>query len=356
MSRRREDYKVLFGTCPDEQCHAKLFFPAYDKSIECTSCGQRHEKSTIQNVAEVTNPSIALHNILKNILLGNVKPKKGPDNVKVLGLSNYVCKLVSPILTSYGMSKKTGKAQLLTELGQPAVFDCGKILGDRAFLIEEDNLCITGYGRDKSGSLRYLSSTLDIIKDVNNNEERLVAIHADGDGHCLVHAVSRALVGRELFWHALRVNLMNHLQDNIEKYKELFKDFIDTNEWNDIVEECDPQFCPKDGEPLGLRNIHVFGLANVLRRPIILLDSVDGMQSSGDYSGKYYMACFDWLINIKLTNDGNHIVKFCRIKNLIGRHFRKTLQEHGTVCTETLICWNDLQKILKHTSFCFDTN
>jgi hypothetical protein len=70
-----------------------------------------------------------------------------------------------------------------------------------------------------------------------------------GDGHCLVHAVSRALVGRELFWHALRVNLMNHLQDNIEKYKELFKDFIDTNEWNDIVEECDPQFCPKDGEP-----------------------------------------------------------------------------------------------------------
>ena len=105
MSRKKEDYKVLCGTCPDEQCHAKLFFPAYDKSIECTSCGQRHEKSTLQNIAEVTNPSVALHNILKNILLGNVKPKKGPDNVKVLGLSNYVCKLVSPILTSYGMCK-----------------------------------------------------------------------------------------------------------------------------------------------------------------------------------------------------------------------------------------------------------
>jgi hypothetical protein len=113
---------------------------------------------------------------------------------------------------------------------------------------------------------------------------------------------------------------MNHLQDNIEKYKELFKDFIDTNEWNDIVEECDPQFCPKDGEPLGLRNIHVFGLANVLRRPIILLDSVDGMQSSGDYSGKYYMACFDWLINIKLTN---HIGKFCRIKIFDRQTFQK---------------------------------
>lgn len=289
LSRRREDYKVLCGTCPDEQCRAKLFFPAYDKSIECTSCGQRHEKSTLQNIAEVTNPSVALHNILKNILLGNVKPKKGPDNVKVLGLSNYVCKLVSPILTRYGMCKKTGKAQLLTELGQPPVFDCGKILGDRAFVIDEENLSITGYGRDKSGSLKYLSGTLDVIKDVNDGEERLVAIHADGDGHCLVHAVSRALVGRELFWHALRVNLMNHFTENLDKYKDLFKDFVDRDEWNDIIQECHPEFCPRDGEPLGLRNIHVFGLANVLRRPIILLDSIEGMQSSGDYSGKLNM-------------------------------------------------------------------
>ncbi|XP_052065392.1 deubiquitinating protein VCPIP1-like [Mytilus californianus] len=287
ISRRREDYKVLCGTCPDEQCRAKLFFPAYDKSIECTSCGQRHEKSTLQNIAEVTNPSVALHNILKNILLGNVKPKKGADNVKVLGLSNYVCKLVSPILTRYGMCKKTGKAQLLTELGQPPVFDCGKILGDRAFVIDEENLSITGYGRDKSGSLKYLSGTLDVIKDVNDGEERLVAIHADGDGHCLVHAVSRALVGRELFWHALRVNLMNHFNENLDRYKDLFKDFVDRDEWNDIIQECHPEFCPRDGEPLGLRNIHVFGLANVLRRPIILLDSIEGMQSSGDYSAVF---------------------------------------------------------------------
>ena len=34
----------------------------------------------------------------------------------------------------------------------------------------------------------------------------IVHIHV-GDGHCLVHAVSRCLVGRELFWHALRVNM-----------------------------------------------------------------------------------------------------------------------------------------------------
>lgn len=284
--RSEDSYKVLCGTCPDEQCHAKLFFPAYDKSVECTSCGQRHEKSSLLNIAEVTNPSVALHNILKNILLGNVKPKKGPDNVKVLGLSNYVCKLISPILTHYGMDKKTGKAKLLTELSQTEIFDCGKILGDRAFIIEEENLDVVGYGRDRSGSTKYLADTLNVIKEINDGQECLVPIHADGDGHCLVHAISRSLVGRELFWHALRLNLMNHLKTNLEKYKDHFKDFVDSCEWEGIINECDPDFLPADGEPLGLRNIHVFGLANVLRRPIILLDSLSGIKSSADYSGK----------------------------------------------------------------------
>ena len=152
-------------------------------------------------------------------------------------------------------------------------------------MIEEENLDVIGYGRDRTGSNRYLADTLNAVKEVNNNEERLVPIHADGDGHCLVHAVSRALVGRELFWHGLRLNLMNHLKGNLPKYKELFKDYIDVDEWDDIIQECDPEFIPRDGEPLGLRNIHVFGLANVLRRPIILLDSLIGLQSPGDYSG-----------------------------------------------------------------------
>lgn len=289
VSRQKsnDDYKVLCGSCPDEQCRAKLFFPAYDKSVECTGCGKRHEQSSLQNIAEVTNPSVALHNILKNILLGNVKPKKGTDDVKVLGLSNYVCKSISPILTCYGMDKRTGKAKPLIELSQHEIFDCGKILGGRAFLIEEENLEVIGYGRDRSGSVKYLADILNEIRLYNNNEECLIPIHADGDGHCLVHAVSRALVGRELFWHALRLNLADHFKTNVDRYKEHFRDFIDTDEWDSIIEECDPDFIPCDGEPLGLRNIHVFGLANVLHRPVILLDSYKGMQSSGDYSGTF---------------------------------------------------------------------
>lgn len=52
--------------------------------------------------------------------------------------------------------------------------------------------------------------------------ESLVPLHVDGDGHCLVHAVSRALVGRELFWHPLRVGLKHHFITNIDKYKVIY--------------------------------------------------------------------------------------------------------------------------------------
>ena len=302
-----ETYRFLCGTCPDEECKARLYFPSYDKSIECTGCGQRHEKSLLHDVAEVTNPEVAIHNLLKTILLGNQKPKKGADNVKVLGLSNYVCKLISPILTYYGMDRKTGKARLLKDLGQDEVLNCGKILGNRAFRIEEENLKVNGYGQDRSGSLQYLADTLHDIAAFNNNENRLVPIHADGDGHCLVHAISRALVGRELFWHALRVNLGQHFRDNIEKYKQLFQNFVDCDEWDDIINECDPYYIPPEGEPIGLRNIHIFGLANILHRPIILLDSKSGMQSFGDYSGRQRFRNGSWI-----TEDNYHIYSAMR--------------------------------------------
>ena len=55
--------------------------------------------------------------------------------------------------------------------------------------------------------MHYLKETLDELSAFNGGKKCLVPIHADGDGHCLVHAISRCLVGRELFWHALRTNM-----------------------------------------------------------------------------------------------------------------------------------------------------
>lgn len=90
---------------------------------------------------QVTNPEVAVHNILKNILLGTIKPKRGPETVKVLGLSNYQCKMISPLLTRYGMDKQ-GQAKLLRDMSKRDMFDCS-VLGDRTFLIQPDMI-----GRD----------------------------------------------------------------------------------------------------------------------------------------------------------------------------------------------------------------
>ena len=82
---------------------------------------------------------------------------------------------------------------------------------------------------------------------------------------------------------------------------------MDEDEWTDIINECHPDFQPPEGEPAGLRNIHVFALANVLKRPIILLDSLTGLHSSADYSGKIwfmYTSSSSSLLSSSLSSAG----------------------------------------------------
>ena len=61
------------------------------------------------------------------------------------GISNYQCKLLSPLLTTHGKDKND-KPRPLKELGHGDVFDCSK-LGGRSFAIEENLLQTTGYGQ-----------------------------------------------------------------------------------------------------------------------------------------------------------------------------------------------------------------
>ncbi|XP_066924821.1 deubiquitinating protein VCPIP1-like [Clytia hemisphaerica] len=277
--------KVLSGACPDSACQKQLFFSEeHTATIECSNCGQRHEIKHLVNVEQVSDPGHALRGLLHSLVEGHIPShvKKSSEFVKVKGLSNFGCKLISPLLTTYGL--KGQEVRLLKDMNQGETFDCSH-LADRAFLIEEQNLLIPGYGKDTAAS--YLHDTLDEIAKVNDNEERLIPIHADGDGHCLPHAISRALVGHELFWHPLLTNLKLHFMNRLEDYKNLFKDFIEIEEWKDIIDESDPNFVPKYGEMHGLRNIHILGLANILHRPVILIDSLEGMKSKGDYSGVF---------------------------------------------------------------------
>lgn len=275
---RRVTY--LSATCPDSHCGTKLFFPLNEVSVECSGCGQRHTVRDLPEKQEVHDREARVGMEMTRLR----QNRRTPELVRVKGISNYQCKLLSPLLTTHGMDSRTEQAKPLSELKLGETFDCSK-LGDRAFAIEEAYLETMGYGRDRSGSVRYLSDTLRAL--TRDSRECLVPIHADGDGHCLVHAISRCLVGRELFWHALRCNLHTHLTVHQERYKFTFKDFVGEDEWPSITAEASPDFRPPDGQDLGLRNIHIFGLANVLRRPIVLLDSLEGMQSSGDYSGVF---------------------------------------------------------------------
>ena len=307
--------KITFycASCPDSDCRAKLYFPSYEASVECPSCGQRHTVKDLPDKKPLSDQEDSVGIELAQIRELYSTAKKPPDLVKVKGISNYQCKLLSPLLTVYGMDKSDPpKPKTLKELKLGEVFDCCKF-ANRVFAIDEAQLNVTGYGLDRSGSQRYLADILTQIKSANDDVTTLVPLHADGDGHCLVHAISRCLVGRELFWHALRTNLHHHLTSNHKRYKAMFRDFVSEEEWEGIIEEAGPDFSPPDGQSLGLSNIHVYGLANVLRRPILLLDSWSGMQSSGDYSGVFLptmhtpegkLFVFVGFASTCLTNDG----------------------------------------------------
>ena len=306
-SRTRQLQKIQFccATCPDQECQAKLYFPSYEASVECPSCGQRHTVSDLPDKISLSDKDDSFGIELAQIRELYSTAKKPPELVKVKGISNYQCKLLSPLLTVYGMDKSDPpRPKLLKELGLGEVFDCSKF-ANRVFSIDEGLLNATGYGLDRSGSQRYLADILTQVRSVNNDVQSLVPLHADGDGHCLVHAISRCLVGRELFWHALRTNLHHHLTSNHNRYKVMFKDFVSEEEWEGIIEEAGPDFSPPDGQSLGLSNIHVYGLANVLKRPILLLDSWSGMQSSGDYSGVFlptmYSPTGQWMCTCTCT-------------------------------------------------------
>eukprot|EP00658_Telonema_sp_P-2_P035705 TRINITY_DN25925_c0_g3_i2.p1 TRINITY_DN25925_c0_g3~~TRINITY_DN25925_c0_g3_i2.p1 ORF type:complete len:814 (-),score=200.81 TRINITY_DN25925_c0_g3_i2:417-2858(-) len=69
------------------------------------------------------------------------------------------------------------------------------------------------------------------------------AIHVDGDGNCLAHAVSRCLYQSEIYWHALRTELQKELIDNREFYHAQFAEAMGETvdqELDDAIREAGP--------------------------------------------------------------------------------------------------------------------
>ena len=222
--QKRSKFRYASGLCPDQQCQMKLYFPTHEASVECPSCGQRHSTLDIKDKKELKEKEHKIELNIQQVRHAFVEKKKAPELVRVRGISNYQCKLLSPLLTTHGWDSKTNTAKPLTQLGMGDTFDCLK-LANRAFSIEENQLDTAGYGRDCFGADRYLKEILQQLHEANLHAATLVPIHVDGDGHCLVHAISRCLVGRELYWHALRYSLHQYLTKNLEWYKDRFKKF-----------------------------------------------------------------------------------------------------------------------------------
>ena len=72
--------------------------------------------------------------------------QKPIELIKVNGISNFQCVLVSPLLSNYGMNRG-GQAELLGKdrvVDQSDILDCAKLFSTRAFLIEPDHIEISG--------------------------------------------------------------------------------------------------------------------------------------------------------------------------------------------------------------------
>merc|ERR1711962_602075 len=179
---------------------------------------------------------------------------------------------------------------VITFEGKCPIDHCGETI----YFIKEDLEEKTRVHCRQCGNNVSAESILDSIEtkvnqsiiEASNQSKSCIPGHADPDGHCLVHAISRCLTGTQLFWHPLREELHRHLRSNLTKYQQLLGAYITECEWPLIVEEADPYYL-SDGAPLGLRNVHVFALANILKRPIILLDSPDCMDNAGDFSATF---------------------------------------------------------------------
>ncbi|KAH3762808.1 ubiquitin-conjugating enzyme E2 N [Pelomyxa schiedti] len=109
-----------------------------------------------------------------------------------------------------------------------------------------------------SDALQYLSGRFrqgdqDAIPQV------LVPFHTTGDGNCLLHAVSMAMWGTEMYYN----NLRTLMADEMTSYKEWYLPKVLASEW-----EMHLQRASKTNEPLEF--IHVQALANAIQRPIII--------------------------------------------------------------------------------------
>ena len=121
--------------------------------------------------------------------------------------------------------------------------------------------------KDKSAEL-YLQ---DVLSSMSSLGAHFIPIKVEGDGNCLVHSISRSIGGTEHLYSVLRAALTSELVDNEAFYKSATSGFYHHDgegNYDSQIEWARPT--SRAGQ--WMSPLHIFGLSNVLKRPIILLD------------------------------------------------------------------------------------
>ena len=141
----------------------------------------------------------------------------------------------------------------------------------------------------------------------------LLPVHVDGDGNCLFHSVSRALIGFETLYHVLRVKVFEELRVNREWYvRHLFFGAAEMFDADLINAEQSGVWAPVT---------HLVALANVIRRPIALLCSLEDLAAQPEKAGsavylparhEAHECCSHPLLLAWASGEYNHYVPLCR--------------------------------------------
>ncbi len=138
-------------------------------------------------------------------------------------------------------------------------------------------------------------------------------VGVQGDGNCLFHAVSRALIGYETLYAVLRQEVAKELADNRGWYVE--------HVFQGVAEVFDEELRGADVQGTHAPVTHLVALANMIRRPVALLSSLEDMRLHADAVGSavYLPArrqpaecCPHPLLIAWSSGIHNHYVPLCR--------------------------------------------
>jgi len=112
----------------------------------------------------------------------------------------------------------------------------------------------------------------------NDLPDNFQCVGVPGDGNCLTHAISKSVIGVELLYHGLRLEMQTELRDNMGWYKDHVYPFFDDEMAKEVFTQAADQAVPKEDSTDGnwqmaefLGTVHMHAIANILQRPVVLL-------------------------------------------------------------------------------------